>query len=258
MIRRYKKTYKAPHQKLQKSLAGLLALALSEKRRLLLTFIADNGTAGLLDFADSMLDSGWDQHFAKVANILSAAAATSTVETLDETGQDYSEELVTNLEKYNESIAKNAAAWLLGLSYDHALDIAIPVLAGWSIGQAILEQLGKTLILADTEAWSSVQLDQAIGDMSQLSKSRADMLAHNALSLVEGQSARNVAAATGATEKRSETVHDDKVCPECLQNEADGWIGINQLFSGSETEDTPHHPNCRCSVEYQWAQGVPV
>lgn len=258
MIRRYKKTYKAPHQKLQKSLSGLLALALSEKRRELLTFIADNGTAGLLDFADSMLDSGWDQHFATVANILSAAAATSTVETLDETGQDYSEELVTNLEKHNESIAKNAAAWLLGLSYDHALDIAIPVLAGWSIGQAILEQLGKTLILADTEAWSSVQLDQAIGDLSQLSHKRADMLAHNALSLVEGQAARNVAAATGAIEKRSETVHDDKVCPECIQNEADGWIGINQLFSGSETEDTPHHPNCRCSVEYQWAQGVPV
>jgi hypothetical protein len=258
MTRRYKKVYKAPHQKLHRSLASLLALALSLKRQLLLTYVADNGTEGLLDYADTILDSGWDQYFATVANILSAAAIASTLETLDETGQDHSEELVANLERHNEAIAKNAAAYVLGLSYDHALDLAVPTIAGWSIGQTILEQLGKTLILADTEAWSSVQLDQAIGDLSQLSRKRAGLIAGNTLSLVEGQAARNVAAATGATEKRSETVHDDKVCPECIQNEEDGWIGINQLFSGSETEDTPHHPFCRCSVEYQWEQGVPV
>jgi hypothetical protein len=252
MIRRYKKVYKSPHEKLHKSLSVLLALALSIKRRLLLTYVADNGTSGLLDYADTVLDSGWDQYFPRVADILSAAAHTSTIETLDETGQEHSDELVTNLEKHNQDIANNAAAYILGLSYDHTLELAVPTIAGWSIGQAILEQLGRTLILADTEAWSSVQLDQAIGDLSQLSSKRAGLMAGNALSLVEGQAARNVAAATGAVEKKSETVHDDKVCPECIQNEADGWIGVNDLFSGSETEDTPHHPFCRCSVEYSW------
>lgn len=252
MMRRYKKLYKDPHQKLHKRLAALLALALSIKRQMLLTYIADNGTSGILDYADTILDSGWDAYFPKVADLLSAAAFTSTVETLDETGQEHSDELVTNLEKHNEDIARNAAAYILGLSYDHTLDIAVPTIVGWSIGQGILEQLGKLLTLADTEAWSSVQLDQAIGDLSQLSKDRADLMARNALSMVDGQAARNVAAATGATEKRSESVGDNKVCPECLANEAQGWIGIHELFTASETEDTPHHQNCRCSVEYQW------
>ncbi len=48
----------------------------------------------------------------------------------------------------------------------------------------------------------------------------------------------------------------DKVCKECAENEKDGWIGINDVFSGSDTMETPHHPNCRCGVEYEWEENM--
>lgn len=39
-------------------------------------------------------------------------------------------------------------------------------------------------------------------------------------------------------------------CEICLQNGQDGRIEKAKVFSGSETDQEPGHPNCRCSVRY--------
>jgi hypothetical protein len=232
-------------------------LALAQKRKLILTYVADNGTTNLLDYADQILDAGWETHFHKAARILSEAATSSALETLDESGQEYSDQLLINIEQHNERTAKAEAAALLGLLYDATKAVAVPTLVGWSIGQTLLDQLTRVVTKAEELEWSSLALDQAIAEMSGFSAKRASQMAHDSLAYVDGVAARTAAAVTGATEKRSECINDDKTCPDCLENAAMGWIGINAKFTGSDTEDTPHHPNCRCSVEYVWGR-VPV
>jgi hypothetical protein len=53
----------------------------------------------------------------------------------------------------------------------------------------------------------------------------------------------------GAKWKRWVTSQDDRVSEVCLGNEADGVIPIEQAFSSGH-QQTPGHPNCRCSVSY--------
>jgi hypothetical protein len=257
MNRQYTKKYRDPHSALKAALAALLLTALVSKRKLILAYIADYGTDGLLDYADSILDSGWDDHFTEAAAILAAAAVDSSIETLDASGTEYTDEFVANIEKHHDLLAKHQAASLLGLSYDATRDVALPTMAGWSIGAALLDSLGKVLQQADKEEWPAEKLDTAIEDMSAFSADKAEQMAHNSIVLVDGQAARSTASATGAHLKRSMTVGDDRVCDDCDDNAADGWIPINEAFSGSGTEDVPHHFGCRCSVEYQWLE-VPL
>jgi hypothetical protein len=263
---RYRKEYKEPHAALKAALAALLFLALTEKRKLLLAYVADYGTHGLLDYADTILDSGWDAHFSEAAAILAAAAVDSSVEVLDASGIKFTEAFVENLEKHNELIAKYEAASILGLAYDVAHDVAVPTIAGFTPAEPALKQLGEVierteqqsqeLFQQQQETLVSLPIDTAIEDLSLFSGDRAAQLAHNAITFVSGRSARASASALGATLKRSETVGDAKVCKECAENERDGWININDAFSGSETEDVPHHPRCRCGVEYEWGENM--
>jgi hypothetical protein len=262
---RYKKEYKEPHDALKTALAALLFLALTEKRKLILAFVSENGTDGLLDYAETILDSGWDAHFSEAAAILAAAAVDSTLEVLDASGIKFTEAFVANLERHNDLIAKYEAASLLGLAYDVAHDVAVPTVAGFSPAEPALKQLGEVierteqqseLLQQQQETLVSLPIDTAIEDLSLFSGDRAAQLAHNAITFVSGRSARASATALGATLKRSETVGDDRVCDDCDQNERDGWININDAFSGSDTEDVPHHPNCRCGVEYEWGENM--
>ena len=265
-MKRYKKEYRDPHAELKAALAALLFLALTEKRKLLLAYVADYGTAGLLDYAETVLDAGWDVHFAEAASILSAAATDSTIEVLDAAKINFTDAFVANLERHNDLIAKNEAARLLGLHYDVAHDVAVPTVAGFTPSEPALKELGDVIerteqqsqefLEQQQESLASLPIDQAIEDLSLFSGERAAQYAHNAITFVSGASARASAAACGATLKRSETVGDDKVCVECAENEKDGWIGINDIFSGSDTMDTPHHPNCRCACEYEWAENM--
>ncbi len=261
----FRKAYCDPHEKLKEALALLLLLALTEKRKLLLAYVADYGTTGLLDYADTILDQGWDAHFTEAAAILSAAAVDSTVEVLDASGIKYTESFVANLERHNELLAKNEAARVLGLTYDAAHDVAVPTVAGFTPAEPALKQLAEViekteqrteLIQQQQESLAIAPIEQAVEDLSLFSGDRAAQMAHNAITFVSGASARASAAACGATLKRSETVGDDKVCKECAENEKDGWIGINDVFSGSDTMETPHHPNCRCGVEYEWEENM--
>jgi hypothetical protein len=265
-LRRYRKAYKDPHDALKAALAALLFLALTEKRKLLLAFVADYGTDGLLDYADTILDSGWDKYFDEATAILAAAAVDSTLEVLDASGIKFTDEFVANLERHNELLAKYEAASILGLAYDSAHDVAVPTVAGFIPAEPALKQLGEVIekteqqsqefLEQQQETLVSLPIEQAIEDLSLFSGDRAAQIAHNAITFVSGRSARASASALGATLKRSETVGDDRVCKECAANERDGWIPINEAFSGSETEDVPHHPNCRCNCEYEWGENM--
>ena len=53
-----------------------------------------------------------------------------------------------------------------------------------------------------------------------------------------------------AMEKSWLTVGDANVDPECLNNEAQGWIPVDQAFSSGDDQPLAH-PNCRCTCLYR-------
>ena len=67
-------------------------------------------------------------YFDRAAEILAAASVDSALDTLDASGNDYSDGLVSNIERHHELLAKQQAASLLGLQYDHTHDVAVPTL----------------------------------------------------------------------------------------------------------------------------------
>lgn len=50
--------------------------------------------------------------------------------------------------------------------------------------------------------------------------------------------------------KESLTIGDDRVSEVCLDNARQGRIGINKAFVATDTQFSPHHPRCRCTILY--------
>ena len=85
------------------------------------------------------------------------------------------------------------------------------------------------------------------------SRERATMVARTESATALGQGAKEVAFAQGRDQKRWVTQGlGSNVDQPCLDNEAQGWIGINELFQ-SGVDTIPAHIQCRCVVRYRTA-----
>lgn len=82
--------------------------------------------------------------------------------------------------------------------------------------------------------------------------SRADTVALQTVSdgyHAGGKDTAAEVADTGSTvQKRWET--GGEACPECIENEADGWIDADDTHSSGD-DAPPAHPNCDCSETYR-------
>ncbi len=78
-------------------------------------------------------------------------------------------------------------------------------------------------------------------------KSRAEMIARTETADALSQSSLDRGKDMGVTHKEWITVGDSEVSDDCLGNEAEGAIPLNNVFSGG-TMAPPQHPNCRCSL----------
>ena len=82
---------------------------------------------------------------------------------------------------------------------------------------------------------------------ADMSKYRSRMIARtetaNALSTASLDSMKDM----GIKGKEWVTAGDDMVSDECMGNESEGVIPVNQSFSGGVMAP-PQHPNCRCTV----------
>jgi hypothetical protein len=87
----------------------------------------------------------------------------------------------------------------------------------------------------------------------KLKKQRIDTItgdqAWNVLSALRHEHAKKT-----TEEKRWVTVGDDRVCPLCHGNEAQGGIPIEQAFQSGHQYPTAH-PRCRCVLSYASNQG---
>ena len=82
------------------------------------------------------------------------------------------------------------------------------------------------------------------------STEKARLIARTETATALGQGQKEAAKSQGRTEKRWITSGDGLVAEECLQNESDGWISIDEVFSATGQDTIPEHPNCRCVVEF--------
>ncbi len=60
-------------------------------------------------------------------------------------------------------------------------------------------------------------------------------------------------AKNGVLSKKWITAHNEKVCPICMDNEAEDWVDINQEFSSGHLHPSAH-PVCQCFLEIKISQ----
>lgn len=84
------------------------------------------------------------------------------------------------------------------------------------------------------------------------SRERALRVARTETTIAQGQGSKAAAREQGRNEKRWISQGDSLVTAECLENEAEGWIGLDDAFASGQ-DVVPQHPNCRCSNLYRTA-----
>lgn len=123
---------------------------------------------------------------------------------------------------------------------------AVPGLS--AVGDARLAKYEKFLRDSGTP---DALIGQALQDMTdaELAKRRMSIArTETARAMSDGD--RLIAEGDGAQFKAWVTSGDDRVSDECQANEADGWIALDEEFSGG-VQNPPQHPNCRCAVTYR-------
>ena len=110
-------------------------------------------------------------------------------------------------------------------------------------------QVDKLRAALDAQGLSEAAIE------AQTAKMEAKLIADRAKTIARAETNRAVsgadlanAIADGHQYKAWITVGDGKVTDECQENEAEGWIGIDEDFpSGDQHPPRTDNPNCRCT-----------
>ncbi len=84
-------------------------------------------------------------------------------------------------------------------------------------------------------------------DFANMSRYRSQLIARTETANALSEASLDNMKAMGIDGKEWITVGDDRVSDECLGNEAEGVIPVNQMFSGGVMAP-PQHPDCRCAL----------
>lgn len=84
-------------------------------------------------------------------------------------------------------------------------------------------------------------------EFADMSRYRSQLIARTETSNALSQASLDRMQDMGIEGKEWITAGDDKVSDECLGNEAEGVIPVNQTFSGGVMAP-PQHPDCRCTL----------
>ena len=110
--------------------------------------------------------------------------------------------------------------------------------------------LSETLISAKSKGWSYTKIiDEIESILPDKYASRADTIAYTEMSNMINEGERITAEKNGATKKMWTTVGGDVVDDDCLSNEDEGSIRVEESFPTGAYRP-PEHPNCRCLIEY--------
>ena len=112
------------------------------------------------------------------------------------------------------------------------------------------KQYEKAKQALEESGLSDAEVEKALErEYQRLLQERRKTIAQTEGRTATSEARRVEAENRGAKWKRWVTSQDDKVSDICAGNEADGVIPIDRPFSSGH-QQTPGHPNCRCSVSY--------
>lgn len=97
------------------------------------------------------------------------------------------------------------------------------------------------------EGLSNDELAKNISKVYSFSPERALKIARTETNRADNIATIGGYRTAGVKKKRWLTANDDKVTPECMMNQKQGEIGIDDLFLTGDSVP-PVHPNCRCTI----------
>lgn len=113
-----------------------------------------------------------------------------------------------------------------------------------------VKQLRAAVVDAYTENAEYGTIVNAIQDAyAKMSSNRAELIAQTELNTAYNAARGELAARSGMNEKAWATESGDP-CPICLDNEAAGWIPIEDAFPSGDQLPTAH-PRCYCSADFR-------
>lgn len=144
--------------------------------------------------------------------------------------------------------AKDRAAELVGMKYNDAGDLVENPDADMAITDATRAELQELVSRAIDEGMSADDLASEIEDLGSFSAERATTIARTEIIRANNQGHLQSFKDSGVVEKKEwSTAEDGDVCEECMANEDQGPIGLDQDFDSGD-DAAPAHPNCRCTI----------
>lgn len=141
----------------------------------------------------------------------------------------------------NNAAAVQLAANEGGRSLAQMLDDAEVVIKG--VRGSLLDKLGDSLGEGMANGESIDDLASRVSDLLE-DESRGDIIARTESARAASVASMDEYAANGVTAKEWLTFDP---CDICEENEADGAIGLDEVFASGDSEP-PAHPNCRCAI----------
>ena len=119
-----------------------------------------------------------------------------------------------------------------------------------NLASTSVERLQDALATAWDAGGDFNAMVKAVTDtFEDFSTTRAQMIAQTEANDAYNYGRNQTARDAGMSEKAWETESGDP-CQICLDNEADGWIDIDDTFSSGDSEPTAH-PNCECTLNFR-------
>lgn len=194
---------------------------------------------------------------AKVEGEVDSDKAKKLLAKFDMSFEDIEEEMLSALEVVGTGAASSALNKIKG-GADDALSLANTRAERYArdraaelvkdISDSTRDMLRATVVLAESEGWSTKDLAKEIKDHYAFSSQRAQTIARTELKKADSEGALAGWKASGLQMKK-EWIRsaNDADCEVCEGNEMQGPIDLDDSFdSGDET--SPAHPNCECVV----------
>ena len=231
--------------------------------------------------AASRIERGWKRRLTAEANELAAYLETIGTEaiTYDRTISEHMTKITpADIDAYDWNWFKKYGDEVI----DELAEAFMLVLAAEAPAMSLPELQRRSMLFAEAETQNILSIDgqrnlgrrarqrvgslvsetiekgESIGTLTtkiktdySFSTAQARTIARTETATALGKGQKEAAKSQGRTEKQWVTSGDALVADECLQNEADGWIAIDEVFSATGADTIPEHPNCRCVVIYR-------
>ncbi len=113
--------------------------------------------------------------------------------------------------------------------------------------QLLADTLARGARAGDSTATLAKRIRSEVASMANVTEGRAHLIATTELNNAMSEASLQTYTRLGVAGKSWSTVGDDRVSEDCLANEADGIIPMENSFSAGK-QRPPQHPGCRCTL----------